>query len=168
MSFRPDLYKKIQKKFILKYASKFISKSTLKSMFKSTTYSKFKSTVYRVVSVFTSTTVSTLKITVLRIISVILVFCAQVAWIFVFLGRCQLSSFKFYFKNNCLSGVHSNIIGMKMCDLQCTVAILVFISYSHTFVWGNDKLICCVLCVGTVTNFSVITWLWCSSTDFIL
>ena len=34
-----------------------------------------------------------------------------------------------------------------MCELQCAVTVLVFSPYSHTFVWGYDKLICWLFCV---------------------
>ena len=47
-------------------------------------------------------------------------------------------------------------MGMKMCELQCPVAVLVLLSYSHTFVWESDEGICCFLCVCSVADFSVI------------
>ena len=32
---------------------------------------------------------------------------------------------------------------MKMCEMECTVAVLVLLLFSHTFVQENDEGICC-------------------------
>ena len=171
VSFRPDLCKKIQKKFISKYASKFISKSTLKSMFKLTTYSKFKSTsVKGCFGIYIYNCFYIQNNSAQNCFSIFGILCSSSMDLHLF-GELSVEQFQNFILNiHCVSCIESEIMGMKMCGLQCTVAILVFLSYTHTFVWGNDKLICCFVCVCvcSVTDFSVITWLWCSSTNFIL
>ena len=63
----------------------------------------------------------------------------------------------YYFKNIMCVLHHIWVIGMKLCELQCIVSMLVLLSVSHTFVWENDEEISCFVCVNSVTNCRVMT-----------